>query len=107
MVILVHHLEQKYEQDEDTNVKPGNGSVDHKKSSATQKLERRPFRRTFMMAHVITPRTATRRTTPALRKKRGSDTRPSLFRSVAARLPPPTLGEKNLPITKMAGTPKS
>ena len=32
MVILVHHLEQKYEQDEETNVKPGNGSVDHEKS---------------------------------------------------------------------------
>ena len=100
MVILVHHLEQKYEQDEDTNVKPGNGSVDHKKSSAPQKLERRPFRRTFMMAHVITPRTATRRTTPALRKKGGSDTRPSPFLL-------PLLAKKNLPITKMAGTPKS
>ena len=33
MVILVHHLEQKYEQDEDTIVKPGNGSTEHEKSS--------------------------------------------------------------------------
>ena len=53
------------------------------------------FRRTFMMAHVITPRT---RVTHAGAAQKGEAMTRALL---------PLLAKKNLPITKMAGTQKS